>query len=115
MSPAGPTPAPSDLPAFIATGGRAPVRLRLRRARLRLRWGRRLELGPDAYVGRDLRLHLERGARLVVGEGAWIGDRTTVRSGGEVRIGPRTLVGPESLLAARSWSPSARTACWATR
>ena len=97
----GPTPAPSDVPAFLVGGGRAPLRLRLRGVRLRLRWGRRLGLGRGAFVGKDVRLHLDRGARLVLGEGAWLGDRSTVRASGEVRIGPGTLIGPESVLAAR--------------
>jgi len=97
----GPAPAPSDLPGFLVAGGRAPLRLRLRGVRLRLRWGRRLELARGAFVGTDVRLHLDRGARLVLGEGAWLGDRSTVRAGGEVRIGAGTLIGPESVLAAR--------------
>jgi acetyltransferase-like isoleucine patch superfamily enzyme len=97
----GPTPAPSDVPAFLLAGGRAPLRLHLRAIRLRLRWGRRIELGKGAFVGRGVRLGLERGARLVLGPGAWLGGGSTVRASGEVRIGAGTLVGPESLLAAR--------------
>jgi acetyltransferase-like isoleucine patch superfamily enzyme len=97
----GPTPAPSDLPAFLVAGGRAPVRLRLRRVRLRLRWGRRLRLAPGAFVGRRARLRLERGGRLVLGAGAWLGNGSTVLAGGEVRIGAGTVVGPEAVLAAR--------------
>jgi acetyltransferase-like isoleucine patch superfamily enzyme len=97
----GPTPAPSDVPGFLVVGGRAPLRLRLRVIRHRLRWGRRLELGKGAFVGRRVRLRLEPGARLVLGEGAWLGDGSTVRTSGEVRIGAGTLVGPECLLAAR--------------
>jgi acetyltransferase-like isoleucine patch superfamily enzyme len=97
----GPTPAPSDLPEFLAAGGRAPLRLRLRAVRLRLRWGRRLELAKGAFVGKHVRLHLDRAGRLVLGEGAWLGDRSTVQAGGEVRIGAGTLVGPGSVLAAR--------------
>ena len=46
-------PAPSDLPEFVAEGGLAPLRVRLRVVRLRLRWGRRVELGKGAFVGRD--------------------------------------------------------------
>jgi acetyltransferase-like isoleucine patch superfamily enzyme len=97
----GPTPAPSDVPGFLLQGGRAPLRQRLRRLRLRLRWGRRLELAPGAFVGRRVRLHLHGGGRLVLGEGAWLGGGSTVRASGEVRIGAGTLVGPECLLAAR--------------
>jgi acetyltransferase-like isoleucine patch superfamily enzyme len=96
----GPTPAPSDLPEFLAAGGRVPLRLRARRVALRLRWGSRLELGKRAFLGAGVRLSLERGSRLVMREGAWLGDRSTVRARGEVLIGPGTLVGPESLLAA---------------
>jgi acetyltransferase-like isoleucine patch superfamily enzyme len=95
-----PTPAPSDVPDFLVSGGRAPLRLVLRRARLRLRFGRGLELGRRAFVGKGVRLRLERGGRLVLGAGAWLGDRSTVRASGEVRIGAGTLVGPESVLAA---------------
>jgi len=98
---AGPTPAPSDVPAFLATGGRAPLRFHARRAWLRLRWGRRVSLGRGAFVGRGVRLTLAGGARLELGEGAWLGNRATVRAGGRVTIGAGTLVGPESMLAAR--------------
>jgi acetyltransferase-like isoleucine patch superfamily enzyme len=44
---------------------------------------------------------LSRGGRLVLGEGAWLGDGSTVLARGEVRIGAGTLVGPESVLAAQ--------------
>jgi acetyltransferase-like isoleucine patch superfamily enzyme len=94
------TPGPSDLPGFLAEGGRVPLRFRLRVVRLRLRWGRRIELGKGAAVGRGVRLRLSRGGRLVLGPGAWLGDRCTVVAGGEVRIGAGTLVGPESVLGA---------------
>jgi acetyltransferase-like isoleucine patch superfamily enzyme len=97
----GPTPAPSDLPRFLMAGGRTPLRLRLRSLRLRLRWGRRLELGRGAFVGSRVRFSLARGAQLTLGEGAWLGDRSIVRAAGEVRIGAGTLVGPGSVLAAR--------------
>ena len=97
---AGPTPAPTDMPAFLVSGGRAPLRLRGRRALLRLRWGGRIELGRGAFVGRGVRLTLDRGARLTLGEGAWLGDRSSVRASGEVRIGAGTLVGRGSVLAA---------------
>jgi carbonic anhydrase/acetyltransferase-like protein (isoleucine patch superfamily) len=97
----GPTPAPSDLPAFLVDGGRAPLRLRARRLRLRLRWGKRLELGRGAFVGSGVRFSLARAARLALGEGAWLGDRSIVRASGEVRIGAGTLVGRGSVLAAQ--------------
>jgi acetyltransferase-like isoleucine patch superfamily enzyme len=92
------TPAPSDLPAFVLSGGRPPLRFRLRVVRLRLRWGRRLGLGRGAFVGRGVRLRLRGRGRLVLGAGAWLGDRCTVVAVGEVRIGAGTLVGPESVL-----------------
>jgi acetyltransferase-like isoleucine patch superfamily enzyme len=97
----GPTPAPSDVPAFLVSGGRMPLRVRLRVVRLRLRWGRRVALRKGAAVGRGLRLRLDPGARLELGEGAWLGDRSTVLVCGELRIGAGTLIGPESVLAAR--------------
>jgi acetyltransferase-like isoleucine patch superfamily enzyme len=43
---------------------------------------------------------LESGGRLVLGSGAWLGDRCTVVASGEVRIGTGSLVGPESVLSA---------------
>jgi acetyltransferase-like isoleucine patch superfamily enzyme len=43
---------------------------------------------------------LSRGGRLVLGDQAWLGDRSTVVALGEVRIGAGTLVGPESVLSA---------------
>jgi acetyltransferase-like isoleucine patch superfamily enzyme len=94
------TPAPSDLPGFLAEGGRVPLRFRLRVVRLRLRWGRRLGLGRGVAVGRGVRLRLSGGGRLVLGSGVWLGDRCTVVAAGEVRIGAGTLVGPESVLSA---------------
>jgi acetyltransferase-like isoleucine patch superfamily enzyme len=93
-------PSPSDLPSFLIHGTRPPLRFRLRVLRLRLRWGRRLGLGKGAFVGRGVRLRLPPGGRLVLGDWAWLGDRSTVLAYGEVRIGARTLVGPESVLAA---------------
>jgi acetyltransferase-like isoleucine patch superfamily enzyme len=90
-----PTPPPSDLPARPSPAAAA------RRAWLRVRWGRRLVLGRRAHLGRGVRLRLDRGGgRLVLGDGAWLGERSVVRAGGEVRIGSRTVVGPESVLAA---------------
>ena len=97
---AGPNPAPSDLPAWFSDGRRVPLRFRFRVLRLRLRWGRRIELGKGAVVGRGVRLRLARGGRLVLGSGAWLGDRSTVVASGEVRIGSGSLVGPESVLSA---------------
>ena len=94
------TPAPSDLPAWFSAGRRAPLRVLLRVLRLRLRWGRRLELGKGAVVGRGVRLRLGSDGRLVLGSGAWLGDRCTVVAAGEVRIGAGSLVGPESVLSA---------------
>jgi acetyltransferase-like isoleucine patch superfamily enzyme len=96
----GPTPAPSDLPGFVAEGRPVPLRVRLRGLRLRLRWGRRLGLGKGAAVGRGVRLSLARGGRLALGDGAWLGDGSTVIAAGEVRIGAGTLVGPATMLAA---------------
>jgi len=94
------TPAPSDLPAWFSAGRRVPLRVLLRVLRLRLRWGRRLELGKGAVVGRGVRLRLGSDGRLVLGSGAWLGDRCTVVAAGEVRIGAGSLVGPESVLSA---------------
>jgi acetyltransferase-like isoleucine patch superfamily enzyme len=96
----GPTPAPSDLPGWLLAGRRPPLRFRLRALRLRLRWGRRVELGKGAVVGRGVRLRLAPGGRLVLGPGVWLGDRSTVVCAGEVRIGAGSLIGPESVLSA---------------
>jgi acetyltransferase-like isoleucine patch superfamily enzyme len=94
------TPAPSDLPAWLSAGRRPPLRVLLRVLRLRLRWGRRLELGNGAAVGRGARLRLAGGGRLVLGSGVWLGDGSTVVASGEVRIGAGSLVGAESVLSA---------------
>jgi acetyltransferase-like isoleucine patch superfamily enzyme len=94
------TPAPSDLPAWFSAGRRAPVLVRLRALRLRLRWGRRLELGKGAAVGRGVRLRLGAGGRLVLGSGVWLGNGSTVVASGEVSIGAGSVVGPESVLSA---------------
>jgi len=94
------TPAPSDLPAWFSAGRRPPVLVFLRVLRLRLRWGRGLELGKGAAVGRGVRLRLAGGGRLVLGSGVWLGDGSTVVASGEVVIGAGSLVGPESVLSA---------------
>jgi len=93
-----PGTSPSDLPAFLVEGRRPSLRELLpfvvRRSWLRLRWGRRIELGSGVLVGPRVRLELERGARLALGSGVWLGGRTRVRARGVVRFGHGTLVGP---------------------
>jgi acetyltransferase-like isoleucine patch superfamily enzyme len=96
--------APTDVPAFRLEG-RPPtlsesLPLELRRAWLRLRWGRRLELGPGAYVGPGVRFELAREAHVTLGRGAWLGARATVRARGPVSFGAGTLVGPGSSIVA---------------
>jgi acetyltransferase-like isoleucine patch superfamily enzyme len=94
------TPAPSDLPAWFSAGRRPPLRVLLRVLRLRLRWGRRVELGKGAVVGRGVRIRLAGGGRLVLGSGVWLGEGSTVVASGEVVIGAGSLVGAESVLSA---------------
>jgi acetyltransferase-like isoleucine patch superfamily enzyme len=96
----GATPAPSDLPSFMLSGGRVPLRFRVRVLRLRLLHRQRVELGKGAVVGRGVRLRFRGDGRLVLGPGAWLGDRCTVVAGGSVVIGAGSLVGPESVLSA---------------
>jgi acetyltransferase-like isoleucine patch superfamily enzyme len=77
------------------------------RARARARyWAlahRNVEAGAGAWVGRDCRLILDPGAKLVLGPGSGLDDGTTVAvyADGVLRIGAGSFIGHHSTLAAR--------------
>jgi carbonic anhydrase/acetyltransferase-like protein (isoleucine patch superfamily) len=67
---------------------------------LRARRRPRVELGSGVLIGRDVVLRAAPGSRVVVGEGAALGDGARVEArGGELRIGPGTAVGEHAMLA----------------
>jgi carbonic anhydrase/acetyltransferase-like protein (isoleucine patch superfamily) len=67
---------------------------------LRVRRQPRVELQPGVRIGRDVVVRAERGARVVVGAGAALGDGArVVARGGELRIGAGTVVGEHAMLA----------------
>jgi acetyltransferase-like isoleucine patch superfamily enzyme len=113
-------PAPTDLPAFLAaeaprgalaalraarrhgTPMRTAAALLARRARLRMRWRGRLELGPGAFVGQGVLFEIAPGARLALGPGAWLGGGSRIRvHGGSVTIGEGALLGRGVAIAAQ--------------
>jgi serine acetyltransferase len=114
-----PVPAPTDLPIFLAaeaprgafatlsaarrhgTPLRTALALLARRARLRLRWRGRLELGPGAFVGPGVLLELAPGTKLVLGPGTWLGGASRIRvHGGSMRVGEGSLLGRQLAVAA---------------
>jgi carbonic anhydrase/acetyltransferase-like protein (isoleucine patch superfamily) len=76
----------------------ATWRASLRAARARRR--PRVELGTGVVIGRDVVLRAAPGARVIVGDGAALGDGARVEArGGELRIGSGTVVGEHAMLA----------------
>jgi acetyltransferase-like isoleucine patch superfamily enzyme len=71
-------------------------RLLLRLARLKLRFGRRLQLDGIAFVGPGVSLEIGRGATLRLGRWSWIGHGCKIRvHEGVVEIGAKTVLGQE--------------------
>ena len=69
--------------------------------RLRRRPG--VQRGSDVMVGRDVRLHANAGARIVLGDGCRIGDGTRiVAQAGAIEIGARAVLGERCTLVAHS-------------
>jgi acetyltransferase-like isoleucine patch superfamily enzyme len=70
--------------------------LLLRLARLKLRFGRRLQLDGIAFVGPGVSLEIAPGATLRLGRWSWIGHGCKIRvHEGEVEIGAKTVLGQE--------------------
>jgi UDP-3-O-[3-hydroxymyristoyl] glucosamine N-acyltransferase len=70
-----------------------------RHAALRLR--RRLVLHGRATIGRGVRIAVEPGARVVLEDGAVLGERCRIEAGGTVHIGARARLGDRTVVVAR--------------
>lgn len=96
-------PAPTeDLPAALPSPA-ATLRQRVRRLRARARGRGGVELQGQPLLGRGVRFEVARGARVIVGDGARIGDRCRVHvHGGTVTIAGGAVLGDGCVIAARS-------------
>jgi acetyltransferase-like isoleucine patch superfamily enzyme len=77
------------------------LRLLVRLALLKLRYGRRLQTEGICFVCPGVSLEIGRGATLRVGRWAWIGHGCKIRvHEGEVSIGAKTVIGQECTISA---------------
>jgi acetyltransferase-like isoleucine patch superfamily enzyme len=83
----------------MLTWGYAKLALRL--ARLKLRFGKRLQTDGFAFVGPNVTLEIGRDATLHLGRWSWIGHGCKIRvHEGEVRIGAKSVLGQECTISA---------------
>jgi carbonic anhydrase/acetyltransferase-like protein (isoleucine patch superfamily) len=72
---------------------------RARLALLRLRGRGRIAVEGRVTLGRGVRVNVAPGARVVLGDGCFLGDGARIEAvAGEVRIGARTLVGARAIV-----------------
>src|SRR3954467_5351118 len=77
------------------------ARLLLRLARLKLRFGKRLQTDGICFVGPGVKLEIGREAVLRLGRWSWIGHGTKIRAHeGEVEIGAKSVLGQGGTLSA---------------
>jgi acetyltransferase-like isoleucine patch superfamily enzyme len=77
------------------------LRLYLRWAWLKLRWGRRLQTDGVCFVGPGVTFEIGRNAVLRLGRWSWIGHGCKLRvHEGEVEIGAKTVLGQECTISA---------------
>jgi acetyltransferase-like isoleucine patch superfamily enzyme len=77
------------------------LRLAVRWAWLKLRWGRRLQTNGLCFVGPGVTFEIGRGAVLRLGRWSWIGHGCKLRvHEGEVEIGAKTVLGQECTISA---------------
>jgi len=77
------------------------LRLCVRWAWLRLRWGRRLRTDGLCFVGPGVQLEIGRGAVVKLGRWSWIGHGCKIRAHeGRVEIGAKTVLGQECTISA---------------
>lgn len=82
---------------------RSRLRHRLRALRVRARQRGRVELRGTPRLGRGVRFEVAPGARVVVGDGAALGERCRVEvRGGTVAIGAGTVLGDRCAVVARA-------------
>jgi acetyltransferase-like isoleucine patch superfamily enzyme len=102
--PAPPHGGPLTLLRFMRTHGMLTpsyARLLLRLARLKLRYGRRLQTDGLCFICPGVKLEIGRGATLRVGRWAWIGHGCKIRvHEGEVEVGAKTVMGQECTISA---------------
>ena len=76
---------------------------RLRALRARVRTCGRARIGPGVRIGREVRLEVARGARLVLGAGCSLGDATWIQvRGGSAVIGAGARVGDRGRIVAHA-------------
>lgn len=93
-----PSPAATPLP-----GQRLGVRHRLRALRVRLWQGNRVELRGRPLLEPGVRFDVAAGARVIVGDGASLGERCRVHvQAGTVTIGEGAVLGDRCAIAARA-------------
>jgi acetyltransferase-like isoleucine patch superfamily enzyme len=77
------------------------ARLALRLARLKLRFGARLQTDGLAFVGPGVKFEIGRDATVYLGRWSWIGHGCKIRAHeGEVRIGAKSVLGQECTISA---------------
>src|SRR3954463_1526552 len=77
------------------------ARLLLRLARLKLRFGKRLQTDGICFVGPGVKLEIGRSAVLRLGRWSWIGHDTKIRvNEGVCEIGAKTVLGQECTISA---------------
>lgn len=77
------------------------LRLCVRWAWLRLRWGRRLQTDGLCFVGPGVTFEIGRGAVVSLGRWSWIGHGCKIRAHeGRVEIGAQTVLGQECTISA---------------
>lgn len=70
--------------------------LRLFRHKYLSSYGSRIEFDGAAFIGRNVRIQIQPGAKLKLGRWCWIGNGTKIRiHGGVVEIGAKTVIGEE--------------------
>src|SRR3954453_1487399 len=105
-----PPPPVHGVPAPLHGGARAALRfmrahgmlnlkyarLLLRLARLKMRWGKRLQTDGICFVGPGVKLEIGREAVLRLGRWSWIGHGTKIRvHEGVCEIGAKSVLGQE--------------------
>jgi acetyltransferase-like isoleucine patch superfamily enzyme len=77
------------------------ARLLLRYARLKLRFGKRLQTDGICFICPNVTLEIGRDARLHIGRWAWVGHGSKIRvHEGEVSIGAKTVIGQDCTISA---------------
>ena len=95
-----PAPSPHATPPAAQRPG---VRHRLRALRVRVRQGGRVELRGRPLLGPGLRFDVAPGARVIVGDGASLGERCRLHvHAGTVTIGEGAVLGDRCTIAART-------------